>query len=766
MKTRRPFAALALASVVGVVVGERWGTVLPQAAWWTLTAGLLLAAFSLRRSVVCLLAVTAAFAVIRQVDGRWSGGAALDRSLGSERQLARIEGVVVGSVRSFEPERPRQQPFHMFRVRAAQIRVGDTLWRGDVMLSVKLSGPTPVPGSRITAEGTLERPAGARNPGEFDRAKWQRLHGLYWDLDVRSPGDWKVERAAGRWSGWRGVVDRVRAGIGVAVTAGLEQDPDAAAVVNGMVLGADQDTPDDIREIFRRSGTAHLLSVSGLHVAMFAVLVWGILGTLGVGPRAAMLLLGPAVLFYAALTGFQPAALRAAVMMLVGLGGLVIERKASILNSLSAAAFLLIASNTALVFEPGFQFSFLVVLAILWLAPKFQALLGNPLAPDAFLPEPLWRIDQRCMRSLGAWGCGAAAVSSAAWLGSIPCSIVHFNMVTPISILANVFIIPPSFAVLALGLLSALAWPVLPAVSVLLNYANLICCRIILGLASLAGSVPGGNFHPDSGSPTDWSLEVLDVGAGGSCLFRSGDRNWLLDTGSQSDARKIVSPALAKFGVDRLDGLLLTHGDARHLGGAVDIARRFRPHWAGVSALPDRSPNRRAFEQDWTSSGHEVVPVAAGGNVEISREATLRFLLPEAQTTGRLSDDKAVVSLIEVSGWRLLFLSDIGVRGLLALRAAEPDLRVDVVIQGAHSEDGRADPGTLTALGAKVIISTFADFPEQQMLTPEWESQLPAGVHSISLGDTGALTVRPVQGDLEFVPYLEGPTIRVQSDKH
>src|SRR5205823_12019211 len=159
-----------------------------------------------------------------------------------------------------------------------------------------------------------------------------------------------------------------RAWMQATICRGLENSPDVTSAINGMVLGLRHQTPEDIEEPFQQTGTLHLFAVAGLHVGIVARLLW-ILATMArLSRKWATLLIIPALLFYAAVTGLHTSSVRAAVMSAVFLAGFFVERKVFALNSLAAAATLILCWNTNELFSSGFQLSFLVVVAIVLLA--------------------------------------------------------------------------------------------------------------------------------------------------------------------------------------------------------------------------------------------------------------------------------------------------------------------------------------------------------------------------------------------------------------
>ena len=115
------------------------------------------------------------------------------------------------------------------------------------------------------------------------------------------------------------------------------------------------------------------------------------------------------------------------------------------------------------------------------------------------------------------WLCRGTSVSLAAWIGSLPFILWYFHIVTPISLFANLLVVPIAFFILAIALLSLLATPFLTWLAIVFNNANWLLAQVVLGIVQLFAQVPGGHFYVAS---PHWRrklrarITVLDLGAG------------------------------------------------------------------------------------------------------------------------------------------------------------------------------------------------------------------------------------------------------------
>jgi competence protein ComEC len=745
VKRRTPLIGIAFGAAAGIFATETLFADYAAAKWLLLAfVGTVAMALVTRRSSALIAAAATAFSCLHGWNGPWSAGTMLAESIGPSRRLAQFEGVVQDTPQAAGATR-RGDPLHKATVRVSSLIMDGKRMDGTFLATALFPGETTISkGSHIRGHGTFQRPAGPRNPGEFDRATYLRRKGICLQISFRSPRDWTVLED-GSVPLWERAVVAAQEYVKRTLHRDLEDSPHAAAVIHGIVMGAGTDTPQELKELFRLTGTLHLFAVSGLHVGLFAILVWAGMRPFARSPRISVALLLPALVAYAAVTGFKPSVMRAVVMAAVVLIGLALDRRSSMPNGLAGAFVILLAWDTHELFEAGFQFSFAVVAAIFLLSRPIANSMKRLGMPDPFLPEGLLTTRQRVQRASGRWLGEALGVSGAAWIGSVPCSIALFHLLTPIGVLANLPLVPLSFVILALGLLSAAAGLMSVPLAVLFNNANLAVANIILWLVGASATVPAGAFYvaPPRIPPPQCEIISLDVAAGGADIIKIHGKNWLIDAGSPSDATFRVGPALHAQGINRLDGMLLTHGDVRHLGGALECVKTFRPRQIWISGLPDRSSHRRALEGWLLENSLELGLAHDGQDIQIDSTTSLRILHPPAGVERRVSDDKGVVALLEVGKWKVLFLSDAGTPTFHWLRETYPGLHADFIFKGANSISGHEHPGSIAVFSPRAVVATAQAFPEHEQLTQSWIQEVEArGSRVLCKEETGAVSVR------------------------
>ena len=745
---RQPFIGIAGAAILGVVCAD-------IAPHHQLGIALLVAsaAFALvRKSTrVTYLSVAAAFFVLHSTRETESPGVRLARQLGGARHAVTARGVVVSEPRI---SARGMSSFH-FRL-SSLVREGQTSsshatllarWRGEVRY-----------GDELQLFGVAQPLEGPRNPGEFDMRAYLARRDVRYSLVVRYPENGQVlARDRGSWI--MRAAQHSRAAMHAALGRGLEDSPDLHALISGMVLGTRDETPDEIEEQFQQTGTLHLFAVSGLNVAIVAHLLWMVLSAARVPRKWAIALIIPGLFFYAAITGLNASSVRAALMAAVLLGGFLVERKVLTGNSIAAAAVLVLCWDTNQLFSTGFQLSFAVVIAIIAIAEPLFRVFMRWFEPDPFLPKSLLNRAQRS--GLSVWHAIArgASVSLAAWLGSLPLILPYFYLITPVSLFANLVVVPLAFFVLAIGLMSLLVSPAATWLAVIFNNANWSLAAAILGAVGIFARAPAGHIylgapHWPTGARVD--VTALDLGAGGCVHVRNRSRDWLVDSGSERDFKRVVRSYLRSRGINHLDGLLLTHGDAAHIGGAEAMLRAFRPREIVDTAAPDRSPVHRRLIAQFQE--REIKPrlAAAATEVRLGPDVTARLLFPPANFRAKTADDQAVVLQLAVAKkWRLLLMSDSGEGSEKLLLASGADVRSDILIKGQHHSGRSGSPEFLDAVQPQLIVASSRAFPESERIKDEWaESVTARGIRLFRQDETGAVTVRFYGKHWEAIPYL------------
>src|SRR5437870_579910 len=758
---RQPFVGLAFLAATGIITAEVFP--LPSVAV-TATAVILALCIILVACWPRLLATYAivgtGFFLLHNFQTRNTEGQQLADELGSRPRVVTAIGCVTSE--------PKTAPsgFATFLLKLKSIQLDGGKQSTHAVWQARWKG-APEFGDELKLFGAVEPIAPPRNPGEFDMRSYLARRDVRRMLFVRYPENGTLIRHGGGNPIMR-AAQKSRTWMQNALCRGLEDAPEVQNFLSGIVLGLRHQTPEDIEEPFQQTGTLHLFAVAGLHVGIVAALLWMLATVARLSRKWAAALIIPLLLFYAAVTGLHISSVRAAVMSSVLLGGFFFDRKVFVLNSLAAAAFFLLCWNTNEFFSTGFQLSFAVVGAIILFANPLFGFLQRWGAPDPFLPRSLLRGPRRLMHVGFEWLCRGASVSLAAWIGSLPFILWYFHIVTPISLFANLVVVPIAFFILAIALLSLLSTPLLAWLAVIFNNANWLLAQLVLGIVQLFAQIPGGHFYieqPHWPEKLTAKIAILDLGAGAAVHLRTGGADWLFDCGSERSYESVVREYLHWAGVNRLNGLLLTHGDSHHIGGAAELLRDFPRVRLIDNLAPDHSTVHQRLQRLFRERGIKPADLVAGDSFRLSRKVTAHVLFPPRSFSAPIADDQAcVLQLVLSSRTRVLLTSDSGIKTEDQLLQRKADLHSDIWIKGQHHSGNSGSDGFLEAVRPRLIIATSRDFPEYERINDKWAEDVQArGIKLFRQDETGAVTMYFGRNGWEAQSYLTGETFRSSS---
>ena len=319
------------------------------------------------------------------------------------------------------------------RVRVNELkRNGSADWQ-PAFGTIVVTTPGVLPGNYFGGQpaqisGVIAPPDGPRAEGLFDYRDHLKKLGIFYTLKTDGANDWKLGRAASSNSP---LSDRFIGWAKQTLTFGLDPQDESTQLLLAMTLGQKTVLSDEVSEPFMRSGTMHIFAISGLHIALIAGILLGLLRVIQLPRAVCGLIVLPLIWFYTAATGWQPSAIRSTIMMTVVIGGWMLNRPGNLLNSLAAAAFIILLWDPRQLFQASFQLSFFVVLSIALIAPPLNQFRDRLLQNDPLLPAslvPRWR---RWAEVPLRWATACLTTSLAAWAGSLPSDCILFPPVQP-----------------------------------------------------------------------------------------------------------------------------------------------------------------------------------------------------------------------------------------------------------------------------------------------------------------------------------------------
>ena len=534
-----------------------------------------------------------------------------------------------------------------------------------------------------------------------------------------------------------------------------------AHLIAAMTLGARENSPEELEDWYRRSGTMHLFAVSGLHVGSIAGVMLFSVSLLRLPKRWAVLVIIPLLLFYAVLTGLRPSAIRAAIMLSIVLASFAAKQQPRLLNSLSLAALLLLAINPQQLFLPGFQLSFAVLLSIITLSDLTRKFLAQPWLSDPLIPRSLLKPAQRLKDRFVETTTAALAVSLVAWLGSVLPLSWHFQSIAPVGIVANVIMVPIASLLVVLAVVAFACFGLhLPWIGDWLSQLAIGLASILTALAQFFATLPGAHIHIGSSKPdTESEILTLDVtGERGdmACLItdQQSRSNWMIDCGSLETYRYQMLPVLRNRGVNRLEGLLLSHGDQGHLGAAPLVLNQLGP-----SLLFEAdSPNRAAVYPEIVALSESLdikkLALSSGERLSLSPELKCQVLAPIPGSPDRFADDRCLVLRFTVRDWSILFSFDAGFETEKQLLESGALIESDIWIRGQHRESPSGLEAFVSAVNPKIVISTHSRFPPSERISESLKDQIQSiGGHLITLDRAGVVTMRMSPRMLEISSF-------------
>lgn len=211
------------------------------------------------------------------------------------------------------------------------------------------------------------------------------------------------------------------------------------AITESLVIGERSKIPPEIIDIFIKTGTMHILSVSGLHVGVVAVIIMWLLRLIRCHKVLMYLLTIFGICSYSVFTGASPPAIRASLMGTFMILGVLLGRKSDITGSIFLSAFLITFFQPGQFFRPAFILSYLAVLSIIYVAPFVEASLGVKNSME------------KGFASVGKYLTKSLTISCGVWMGMMPVIASYFLVITPSVVLANILAIPVFFLILVFG---------------------------------------------------------------------------------------------------------------------------------------------------------------------------------------------------------------------------------------------------------------------------------------------------------------------------
>jgi competence protein ComEC len=664
--------------------------------------------------------------------------------------------------------------------------------------------PALLPGDIVIVTSVrFRKPRGYRNAGGFDYETYLADRGIAGNFSLGSKSKFF---SADTVFNWRRPLEIVKTRMGQRLKS---TDPEITALDWALVIGDDGLVTQETRDAFSRSGVAHILSVSGLHIGFAAtacyyavkLLIFGVAYPLrrrwasaGVPSRVAGVFALAAAILYGALTGFKFPALRSTIMAGVYLVAFIAGRGRDFYGAFALAFFIIILFYPWAVFDVGFQLSFASVLFIVvfmerWWNPFFTA------KPAGIAPASPW---EKAL-TYAPMVTSSLAVSIFASIGTAPIVAYNFNIVPLYGVFSNAVVVPISSAAVPIGLLAALTdipytveitnflmgliaaislWTAelpysyrhmatIPPLAVALYYMavgaflfieNRRMKLAIFGVTALACIVSSAYKPVMSRHDSGYTIRFADIGQGDATLIFWPGGAMAIDGGPRSETfdpgRSVLAPILWKEGRAQLSAMIATHDDKDHSGGLPGLADRATPgrfmdNGGPVAENADLHILRKKF-----SAGYK--PLVAGDRLTFPGGPVVETLNPPPPPYPYPDElnNRSLALKIHLGPVRVLMMGDVSKETERWLLQSGADLKADVIRLGHHGSDTSSSPEFLDAVGAKTVVISVGQnnpykHPSQKVLDRLYER----GIRVLRTDRHGEITLTVKDGKPTFGYY-------------
>ena len=593
------------------------------------------------------------------------------------------------------------------------------------------------PGDVLTIKGKLRVPFDATNPSQFAYKNYLRNFKAYTTFYAKAADCEEIPvKLSLKWKFLQGL-NHVRDNI--LNTHSLFLKSPNLEILGGIVFGDDAVTPpENIKDSFINSGILHILAASGMNVAFIYGFWCFFMRRFRVPFRFSVISGMGVIVLYTLMTGLGASVIRAALMLLFILVGKLIDRDAHSVSLLALVGMLMLIYNPAYINDVGFQLSFLATFGIL--------VTGNVLfdvIKDSKIPPVIT-------------GAVLVPVVAQAWVA--PVQMFYFNTFSLYSVLANIAIMPFLSVVSFGGFVSSVLAIFMPFTRYLCMILDWICnisLDVLVNISMFVSTLPNSlitTSHPNIFQiliyyaillgltlmfKSGWNkkifitlvsmlfvlilttinipnknLEIItfDVQNADAFLIKTPENKYfIIDTGKysytskNSQAKIIMIKYLIDRGIKDIEGMIVTHFDNDHAGGAQDIMRNLRVKHVYINTYHAKTVTAKHL---YDTAKELSIPEEIPDNGEVI------YTEPELTITSYMSgltdsdNENSIITLLKYKDFEMLFMGDAGITAFNTVKDKLPS-NIEVLKVGHHGARGVVDSEMMNKLNSKVsIVST------------------------------------------------------------
>lgn len=547
------------------------------------------------------------------------------------------------------------------------------------------------PGNKVKLKGSLKPPARAGNPGEFDYRNYLKHNGIYYIFSVKDEKDLQINSQA---SGVRRWINSYRSHSQDLIKKVLPADE--AAILLGMLLGIIEGIDSSEYSDYQKTGIVHIFSVSGLHVGFLLLLCAWICSLLNLSKRMRTLFGIGLLLLYASLVGWPVPVVRSVIMGSLGLIAFYSGRDNQMINSLGLAGVVILLINPGSLMQISFQLSFAAAWGLVYLFPLIRRKLNYSSRLSDLILVPV-----------------------CAQVATLPFIAYHFNLFSPLALLANIPVTYLSGGAVILGFLTLLGGGILTSVSSLFLYPAGLCIDLIRVVNQLVVNIPGSYLRvmtPGIGlivlyyaglllilyglnnkqqsrimapglvlvvifilviclpgsiyNRGQVELTFIDVGQGDSILLKTPAGKFILIDGGGSDfsdpgSRKVL-PYLYYRGVRQLFLAINTHPDTDHLQGLETVLKEIPVRYIGIPVSLAEVEDYQNLKKIAADRQAQVIFLSGGDEIKTGEKLQIKVLHPPSGGYDDVNDQSLVLD-VGYAGFSALLTGDIGYKPMQEL---------------------------------------------------------------------------------------------------
>ncbi len=803
------------AMIVGILIGYRLLDIDPL-VWWSLACGVLGGGILIGgrwKSALFVLGILGLGAGLVGLRTHQTPANRLDRLVESSRDASvpiEIRGLLIDPIETqMTPASPGEPPMWTTRQTRTRIAIDEVYmrdahgrgsWVGasgiaklmlpdDRQADAPAPGPAPDavlgPGDRIEALGMFTPAGSARNLGDLD---WRALNAQSGRVGTMVITDWSMLRPIGHTGpiarakamvlGWQGAL-RVRAldALGLGVDGLPEDGPDQESlkkdnghrsVLGALLLGQRDPSFDQVYESFQRVGVAHVLAISGFHLAL--VILLGVLAIrlIGEHPRTEAAIIITILVLGALVIPMRPPIVRAGVIVVVLMISGRLGRRYDRLTVLAWVGVGLLIWRPMDVFSLGYQLSMGITGLLVMLSHRENMAVLNR---STFTTAKM-KAGRGMLGKLRVGVFETTKANFACWAAAMPAIAYHAGIVSVLAPLVSLVLVPMvvvlmvlGYGQIAIGMLSpalasktigvvdsssrvvtrfigwvdTLEWSWIPVGSIgwvwTIGATVWIAATItrkwkisspsaILAGSTLAAWIIGlGMMH----TPDRFRIDMLDVGDGTGVLIQSGGQGLIWDCGSLDHrVGKSMRSTARAAGLGHIADAIVTHDNIDHFNGLLDLADDLKLErvWITRRMLDDPSPSWEATEDRLSSMGVEIRELGAGTRITLG-DVELECLWPDPALIDSMTQNNtsAVVRIkvpVDKQMTRTVLLTgDIERQAMDMIMRTYPDLQADIIELPHH---GSTKPGALAFVHMLDPLVVLQSTGARRLNDPHWDT--------------------------------------------